>query len=138
MEYVLDSSVLVKWFSPYNEEHRGKALSLLNLYKEGKIDLYIPELAICEVSNALRYNKNFNESEVKDILKFLMNLELSIVNLSEDIVNKSLGISYENNITVYDAIFIGLSNALKIPLITANPKHLKVKSGRNIILLQEF
>ena len=138
MEYILDSSVLVKWFSPYNEEHRGKALSLLNLYKEGKIDLYIPELAICEVSNALRYNKNFNESEVKDILKFLMNLELSVVNLSKDIVNKSLGISYEDNITVYDAIFIGLSNALKIPLITANPKHLKVKSGRNIILLQEF
>lgn len=138
MEYVLDSSVLVKWFSPYDEEHRSKALSLLNLYKEGKIDLYIPELAIYEVSNALRYNKNFNESEVKDILKFLMNLELSTVNLSEDIVNKSLGISYEDNITVYDAIFIALSNVLKIPLITANPKHLKAKAGRNIILLQEF
>jgi predicted nucleic acid-binding protein len=138
LEYVLDSSVLVKWFSPYDEEHRNKALSLLNLYKEGKIDLFIPELAICEVSNALRYNKNFNESEVKDILKFFMNLELSTVNLNEDIVNKSLGISYEDNITVYDAIFIALSNILKIPLITANPKHLKVKAGRNIILLQEF
>jgi predicted nucleic acid-binding protein len=138
LEYVLDSSVLVKWFSPYNEEYRDKALLLLNLYKEGKADLYIPELAICEVSNALRYNKNFNESEVRDILKFFMDLELFTVNLSEDIVNKSLGISYEDNITVYDAIFIGLSNILKIPLITANPKHLKVKAGRNIIFLQEF
>jgi len=138
VEYVLDSSVLVKWFSPYDEEHRNKALSILNLYKEGKIDLCIPELAICEVSNALRYNKNFNESEVKDILKFFMNLELIIINLSEDIINNSLGISYEDNITVYDAVFIALSNALKIPLITANPKHLKAKAGRNIILLQEF
>ena len=138
MEYVLDSSVLVKWFSPYDEEYRNKALSILNLYKEGKIDLCIPELAICEVSNALRYNKNFNESEVKDILKFFMNLELITINLSEDIINNSLGISYEDNITVYDAIFIALSNALKIPLITANPKHLKAKAGRNIILLQEF
>lgn len=138
MEYVLDSSVLVKWFSPYDEEHRNKALSILNLYKEGKIDLCIPELAICEVSNALRYNKNFNESEVKDILKFFMNLELVIINLSEDIINNSLGISYEDNITVYDAVFIALSNALKIPLITANPKHLEAKAGRNIILLQEF
>ena len=138
MEYVLDSSVLVKWFSPYDEEHRNKALSLLNLYKDQKIDLYIPELAICEVSNALRFNKNFNESEVTDTLKFLMNLELSIVNLTRDILSKSLEVSYEDNITVYDAIFIGLSNVLKIPLITANPKHFKAKTGRNIILLQEF
>ncbi|MCE5329911.1 type II toxin-antitoxin system VapC family toxin [bacterium] len=138
MEYVLDSSVLVKWFSPYDEEHRDKALSLLNLYKEGKIDLYIPELAICEISNALRYNKNLNESEVKDILKSFMSLELLTVNLNADIIDKSLGISYEDNITVYDAIFIALSNILKIPLITANPKHLKVKAGRNIILLHEF
>ena len=138
MEYVLDSSVLVKWFSPYNEDHRNKALSLLDLYKDGKIDLFIPELAIYEVSNALRYNKNFNESEVIDILKFFMNLELSTVNLTRDIISKSLEISYEDNITVYDAIFIGLSNALKIPLITANPKHFKSKTGRNIILLQEF
>jgi predicted nucleic acid-binding protein len=138
LEYVLDSSVVVKWFSPHDEEHRSKALSLLNLYKDEKIDLYIPELAICEVSNALRYNKNFSEGEVIGILKFLMNLELSIVNLTQDIVSKSLEISYEDNITVYDAIFIGLSNVLKIPLITANPKHFKVKTGRNIILLQEF
>ncbi|MEI7615369.1 MAG: type II toxin-antitoxin system VapC family toxin [Actinomycetota bacterium] len=138
MEYVLDSSVLVKWFSPYDEEHRNKALSLLNLYKDQKIDLYIPELAICEVSNALRFNKNFNESEVTEILKFLMNLELSTVNLTQDILSKSLKISYEDNITVYDAIFMVLSNILKIPLITANPKHFKAKNGRNIILLQEF
>ncbi len=138
MEYVLESSVVVKWFSPHDEEHRSKALSLLNLYKDEKIDLYIPELAICEVSNALRYNKNFSEGEVIGILKFLMNLELSIVNLTQDIVSKSLEISYEDNITVYDAIFIGLSNVLKIPLITANPKHFKAKTGRNIILLQEF
>jgi predicted nucleic acid-binding protein len=138
LEYVLDSSVVVKWFSPHDEEHRSKALSLLNLYKDEKIDLYIPELAICEVSNALRYNKNFSEGEVIDILKFLINLELSIENLTQEIISKSLEISYEDNITVYDAIFIGLSNVLKIPLITANPKHFKAKTGRNIILLQEF
>ncbi|MDD5659494.1 MAG: type II toxin-antitoxin system VapC family toxin [Actinomycetota bacterium] len=138
MEYVLDSSVLVKWFSSYNEGHRDKAMSLLNLYKEGKVDLYIPELAVCEISNALRYNKNFDENEVKTILKFFMNLELTTVNLNEEIIIKSLGISYEDNITVYDAIFIALSSILKIPLITANPKHLKAKTGRNIILLQEL
>jgi predicted nucleic acid-binding protein len=129
---------MVKWFSSYDEGHRDKALSLLNLYKEGKVDIYIPELAICEISNALRYNKNFNEIEVRETLKFFMNLELFTITLSKDIIDKSLEISYKEDITVYDAIFIALSNVLKIPLITANPKHIKAKSGRNIILLQEF
>lgn len=138
MEYVLDSSVLIKWLSHYNEEYRDKALSLLELYKERKVDLFIPELAICEVSNALRYNKNFSANEVKDILKFFFNLELFTVNLNEEIINISLDISYEDNITVYDAIFIALSNVLKIPLITANSKHSKVRAGRNIILLKEL
>ena len=138
MEYVLDSSVLIKWFSPYNEEYRSKALSLLELYKERRVDLFIPELAICEVSNALRYNKNFNKNEVKEILKFLINLELFTVVLDEKTIDMSLEIAYEEDITVYDSIFIALSNVLKIPLITANPKHLKAKAGRNVILLKEF
>lgn len=139
MEYVLDSSVIVKWFSSENEESRDRALYLLNLYKNEKVDLYIPELAFYEIANALRYNKNFSEKEVRNILKYLFDLDLFMVNMDENIIDLSLEIAYEDNITAYDAVFIALANVLKIPLITANPGHQKkANKDRKIVLLKDF
>jgi len=139
LEYVLDSSVIVKWFSSENEESRDRALYLLNLYKNEKVDLYIPELAFYEIANALRYNKNFSEKEVRNILKYLFDLDLFMVNMDENIIDLSLEIAYEDNITAYDAVFIALANVLKIPLITANPGHQKkANKDRKIVLLKDF
>ncbi len=138
MNYIIDSSVIVKWFSSYNEKHRDKSLYLLNLYKENKINIFIPELVILEISNALRFNKNLEEKEVKEILKYLYSLELTIIYLNEEFIINAINIAYEDNITVYDSIFIEISNKLKIPLISANPKHFKSLKRRNIIMLEDF
>ena len=138
MEYVLDSSVIVKWFSFKEEEYVDKAAVILELYKENKIDIFIPELVIYEVSNALRYNKNFSSNEVREIIKYLVNLELNTINLNSHIIDEAIKYAYDDKITVYDAIFLVLSNVFKIPLVSANPKHYKLAEGRNIILLKDF
>ena len=138
MEYILDSSVIVKWFSFEEEEYVDKAAVILELYKENKIDILIPELVIYEVSNALRYNKNFSSNEVREIIKYLVNLELNTISLNSHIIDEAIKYAYGNKITVYDAIFLVLSNVFKIPLVSANPKHHKITEGRNIVLLKDF
>lgn len=138
MEYVLDSSVIVKWFSHIDEEHVNKALTVLNLYRDNKIDIYVPELAIYELSNVLRYNKNFSSIETREIIKTLVSLELKVVSLNISIIDLAIKIAYDDNITIYDAIFLSLSNALKIPLVSANPRHHKLLRRRNIIFLKDF
>ena len=139
MEYILDSSVIIKWFSHKNEKHVEKALVILNLLKEQKVKIFIPELSLYEISNALRFNNNFTRHEVSQILKTLMDLELNILFLNREIIDTALEFAYKESITVYDAVFMAISFILKIPLITANPKHQKLTKTRNIMIpLEDF
>lgn len=138
MEYILDSSVIFKWFSYENEKNVDKALSILDMYRENKLEIIIPELVIYEVSNALRYNNNFSSIETRKIISTLINMELNMIGLSNRVIDSTIRIAYEENITIYDAVFISLSNVMKIPLISANPRHHKLLKRRNIISLEDF
>lgn len=138
MEYILDSSVIIKWFSHKNEKYVEKALVILNLLKEGRVKIFIPELSFYEISNSLRFNNNFTSDDVSKIVKVIFDLELSILFLNREVIEKALEFAYKEKITVYDAVFIALSYILKIPLITANPKHQKITKIRNIIPLENF
>jgi len=138
LEYILESSVIFKWFSYENEKNVDKALSILDMYRENKLEIIIPELVIYEVSNALRYNNNFSSIETRKIISTLINLELNTIGLSSRVIDSTIRIAYEENITIYDAVFISLSNIMKIPLISANPRHHKLLKRRNIISLEDF
>jgi len=138
LEYILDSSVIFKWFSYENEKNVDKALSILDMYRENKLEIIIPELVIYEVSNALRYNNNFSSIETRKIISTLINMELNMIGLSNRVIDSTIRIAYEENITIYDAVFISLSNIMKIPLISANPRHHKLLKRRNIISLEDF
>ncbi len=137
MHYILDSSVIVKWFNKKMEDDVEKALKLMDLYRDNKIKLTIPDLAVYEVSNALRYNKNFQYSEVKEIISILLEMDFNIISVNPEIISLAIEIAYEDNITVYDSIFLSLSSSMMIPLISANPKHHKLLNQRNIILLKD-
>ena len=139
MDYILDSSVIVRWFSSFEEEDRDNSLRLLKLYKDEKINIHIPDLAIYEVSNALRYNKNFTREEAAGLIRTLLGLELQIIGLSNDLIIEAVKIAYQDNITVYDSIFVALSSIMGFTLVTANPRHqYSKKEGRSIIMLGDF
>lgn len=50
---VLDSSVIIKWFS--EEEDTDIALSLRERNINGELMIAVPDLSLYEVANALRY-----------------------------------------------------------------------------------
>lgn len=62
-EVVLDSSVVVKWFS--TEIKTGEALKLRDSYIQGSLKLTVSEILIAEVANALRYKHDYYTEKLK-------------------------------------------------------------------------
>ncbi len=91
--YVIDASVVIKWFS--EEEYTDKAIEIRNEFFKGTCELAAPDLILYEVSNALRFNPNFNEE------------------------------AFKYKTTIYDAFYAALANEIGFEFVTADIKLFK-------------
>jgi predicted nucleic acid-binding protein len=133
-EIVLDSSVVVKWFS--TETKSVEALKLLDFYIQGTVELTISEILICEVGNALRYKPDYDTQEWKTALAQLFNLHMNLTHLTEDLITRTGEIAFEGKVTFYDALPVAIAENKKTICITADedtqykrlqPKHYPVE-----------
>jgi len=117
-EVVLDSSVVVKWFS--TEIKTDEALKLRDSYVQGSLKLSVSEVLIAEVGNALRYKPDYDKEKLRKALSSLLGLHLSIIHLTENIVTRTVEIAYEGKVTFYDALPVALAEHKKAICITAD------------------
>ena len=117
-EVVLDSSVVVKWFS--TEIKTDEALKLRDSYVQGSLKLSVSEVLIAEVGNALRYKPDYDKEKLRKALSSLLGLHLSIIHLTENIVTRTVEIAYEGKVTFYDALPVALAEHQKAICITAD------------------
>ncbi len=131
---ISDASVIIKWFT--DEEGRKEALILRERFRKGEIEIVVPDLALYEISNALRYNSNFSEEDVGKAVSSLFDIRLSVVSLSSHVLKESIKIAFDKNTSVYDAFYLALANELKVNFITSDRKFYdKVKDFKFIKLL---
>lgn len=116
------TSVVIKWFSTYDEDDLDKALSLRKSIQEGSCVITTPDLLFYELSNALRYNPHFTEADVKDAIQSLYDMGFDIIGVEKEILHNSIEIAFKYNVTVYDATFLALSMKLDKPFVTADYK----------------
>lgn len=136
-EVVLDSSVVVKWFS--KEVKSDQAIALLDSYIEGSTVLIVSEILLCEVGNALRYKPDYNAEKIKAALTQLFSLRMKVVHLTESLMVRAGEIAYDGKITLYDALPVAISEAHKTVCITADEEtqHKKLQpKGYPIELLE--
>ncbi|MBI2105489.1 type II toxin-antitoxin system VapC family toxin [Candidatus Woesearchaeota archaeon] len=117
---VIDSSVVIKWFS--DEEDTKKALKIREDFLNGKNIIAVPDIQIYEIANALRYNKHITKEEVIKYADSLIDIGIIIVIPTAEIIKSSIEIAFEYNITIYDACFISLAKDLNFDFITADEK----------------
>lgn len=117
-EVVLDSSVVVKWFSA--EIKTEEALRLRDSYIEGSVKLTVSEILVAEVANALRYKPDYDTEKLKTALTSLLSLHLNITHLTEVIVTRTAEIAYEGKVTFYDALPVAIAERRKTVCITAD------------------
>lgn len=134
---VLDASVIYKWY--VDEDNSDKANKILEDYKSGKIEISIPDLLILELSNALKFNPKITSSEINEIIDNLYALELNIIIPTIELIKSAVKLSYDYEITIYDAIFVALAKDLEFEFITAYKKlYNKIKSIGFVKLLSNL
>jgi predicted nucleic acid-binding protein len=127
MDYLLDSSVVIKWF--FKERHSDKALKIQDDYLDGEINLIIPDLLFYEVANGLKYSPyRISKERVEKNMESLMSLKLETIPFNLYLFRVALDLMFEFGITIYDAYFLSLARELRLFFITADEKlYLKIK-----------
>ena len=134
---VIDASVAVKWFNP--EKYSDIADSMKNKHIKGIIRLVSPTLMVFEVANALRYNPDFGLSNVKDAVRDLLDLQVSLVNPYTTLMERAVELAFKYGVTIYDACYVALAKDIGSIAYTADEKLLEKISGEEPLKnLSEF
>ena len=118
---VLDTSVIIKWYRQ-GEVLAQKALALRTTYLAGEANVSVPSLLVYEVTNVLRYKNDLSTDQVKEAVQSLFDMNLDIIFPSLLIIDQAVELARTYNITVYDAIFVALAQALSVTFITADER----------------
>ena len=137
--YVLDTSVVFKWFSESNEADVGSAHRLRRGILEGTYSITVPDLLFYELANALRYHPGLSPEEVIMAVDAIFNLEFDVRSISTELAASAVKLGYSLNITVYDACFLALAQKEKKTLITADYKfYERAKGAKHIARLSDL
>lgn len=117
-EIVLDSSVVVKWFS--KESKSEEAIRLMDSYVEGSMELSVSELLFCEVTNALRYKPDYDAERLKKAVGQLFSLHMKVIHVTETLMMRAGEIAYEGKVTLYDALPVTIAEQRKTVCMTAD------------------
>lgn len=132
----VDASIVLKWISIKNEPYLDKAQDLFNSAVERKIILCAPTLLKLEVTNILLKKKKLTTKECQKALNIIQNANISYVELTDTLVNDSTEKADRYNLSVYDGIYVAVSEFLGNQLLSADEKgHGKIK---NVLLLKDF
>lgn len=132
--YVVDASVLVKWFLYQQEADRDRAIALRGLHISGRSTIYIPQLALLEVLNAVRFSPKAKEEDGEMALEALHDLHLETKPPQVDLLRKANAIAWAYKITIYDALYVALAEQVGFPLITADEVMVKKLKGHSIVV----
>lgn len=136
-KFVLDASVLIKWFAD-NEEYQIQANELKEDYKSSTVTLLTPALVSWEMGNFL--GRIYPEEEAIQSFNIFKNYNITSLMLSLEgtslafmIMKKCSGVSF------YDASYHALAMQYEATFLTDDRKYYEnAKKLGNIMLLKDY
>lgn len=136
--YVLDTSVVIKWFNQKNELHTRQARRIFDDLQSEKINILIPNLLLLELLNVLMIGKKTPIAETNFALDKLFELPLNIVDVHLSLLKITAELMQQYNMTSYDAYFLALAQYEDCKLISDDQKaHGKIKDG-SVVMLEDY
>jgi predicted nucleic acid-binding protein len=132
--YVLDASVVAKWFTRHDEPERAAALGLRRRHLAGETRLIVPDLCLIEVANAIRFSGRAKEEHVSEALEALRALSLEVASTGWERLLRANAIAWAAHTTLYDAVYVALAEDVGLPLLTADRDLARSLRGRGPVL----
>ncbi len=138
LRFVVDASVILKWFSEDREKDLEKALQIREDFRDRKIDLFAPELLIYEIVNVLLYKEALKDDLILKAIDSIFAMDILIpVNLQ--IMKDALKLARKHSIPVYDSTYICFAQHSGCYLITADKKSFqKLKEVPGIMYISGY
>ncbi len=136
--YVLDSSIIAKWF--VQEEDSEKAVEIRDLFVRRKIRLSTISLARYELGNTLWQHPSKTEDNVREDLEALSDMALPTEDLEDPrILAPAFRTARDLRITFYDASFVAWAEESKATFVTADePLYKRVVGRGDVDLLRDW
>jgi len=134
-QVVIDTSVGLKWIF-LHEEGAYQAAHLLLDHLRGRWRLVVPALFYYEAANALRHSTNrLTLQQAEAALTHLRGLKLVTHPTSSGLMRCALEISYQYEVSLYDAVFVATALRRGARLVTADKKAHSKMSGLSFVEL---
>jgi len=115
-QFVVDSSVVAKWF--LTETGSERAIELRDRFATGRLKLVVPSLLFYEVMNALRFSGGFEKPDLVVAAKSLSKYRFDIWRPRGKLLELSTSLSVEKGLTIYDACYVALAQRIGSKVIT--------------------
>lgn len=117
---VVDTSVLIKWIKTKDEELVNEARRLLTEIERRPLEVHVPALLLYEVGNILLLKTDLESAALNDAISNLETLPFAVAPPATPLLRRAARLGKQNNLTFYDASFLGLAVELDCPLVTAD------------------
>jgi predicted nucleic acid-binding protein len=137
--YVVDTSVVLKWFVQSDESDCSQARELRAAYVQKHCTLSCPEFLALELANALRTGRRFSAAEINLIAESFRALDLVLETLRWSTLARAVELAASLNTAVCDSYFLASAIESGSTLVTADDLFVrKVGKHPNLSALRQL
>jgi predicted nucleic acid-binding protein len=136
-KYIVDASVILKWvLEKEKEPDHDKATGLLHSWVSGAVIIAAPGLWTYEVANILG---RALPDEAGQKMKLLLDLQINVVDCSEQMIRQCFAWMKKYQVTFYDAVYLAAAYEIDAALLTSDDKFReKMRNDERICLLKDL
>ena len=138
-KYILDTSVIIKWYSPENEDDLEMAMLFYQQVKENQVIIISLDLMVFELLNFFISRLKLSKDKLSKILSEIYDI-IFIINSNKALHEEAYEIANILKNPIYDSSFIALSVKLQYPLFTADSKLCKAAkaNGYDVFHISDY